>query len=382
MTLALTIRLATLALGACTVPNPDYRPRCKTMHSDCDSNACLPNRDCVEAATVAYVDPLGPNGAACTQEMPCNSFQAALETKRPYIKVTGTIDAHVNIVNQNVTVLADRGAKLTSTTPGNLLVVSGRSRVSIVDLEITGATGGDDPTGTGVLLPAGNAATLDLERVTIRKSQGSGLYSYGGVVSVTASTISDNELSGLAAEGGVMNVTQSTIRDNGAGGISLIMPKGFQITNNFIFLNGNDLSKTGGVYLVAKANPAVINTLEFNTIVRNRAGRQGSTLSGGVVCDLPGHRAANNLIFENSGGPASDPQVAGTCEYGNSLLSAPANSGFTSADDLHLTAQTPSAIIDKGDCGGIKVDIDGDARPAASACDLGADEFGASHSSD
>lgn len=377
MTLGLTIRLAILASSACTVPNPDYRPRCKTMHSDCDSNACLPNRECVEAAKVAYVDPLGTSGPACTQEMPCNSFQAALETKRPYIKITGTIDAHVNFVNQNVTVLADRGAMLTSATPGNLLVVTGRSKVSIVDLEIAGATGGDDPIGTGVLLPAGNAATLDLERVTIRKSQGSGLYSYGGVVNVTASTISDNELGGLAAEGGVMNVTQSTIRDNGAGGIDLIMPKGFQITNNFIYLNGNDLSKTGGIHLVAKANPSVINTLEFNTIVRNRAGRQGSTLSGGVVCDVPGHVAANNLIFENSGGPASDPQVGGTCGYGNSLLSAPANSGFVSADDLHLTAQTPSVIIDKADCGGIKVDIDGDARPAGLACDLGADEFGA-----
>lgn len=381
VTLALTVHLATLALGACTVPNPDYRPRCKTMHSECDSNACLPNHDCVEAAKVAYVDPMGMGSSACTQEMPCKSFQAALDTKRPYIKVTGTIDAHVNIVNQNVTVLADHGATLTSSTPGNLLVVSGRSKVSIVDLEITGATGGDDPIGTGVLLPAGNSASLELERVTIRKSEGSGLYSYGGVVSVTASTISDNKLAGLATEGGVMNVTRSTIRDNGAGGLYVTMPKRFQITNNFIFLNGNDLSKTGGVYLVANANPAVINTLEFNTIVRNRAGRHGSTLSGGVVCDLPGHLALNNLIFENSGGSASDPQVGGACGYGNSLLSAPANSGFVSADDLHLTAQMPSAIIDKADCGGIKVDIDGDARPAGSACDLGADEFGASGSS-
>lgn len=362
-------------LAACTVPNPDYRPRCKTMHSECESNACLPNLDCVEAAKVAYVDPTGMSGSACTQEMPCNSFQAALQTKRPYIKMTGTFDAHVNISSQNVTVLADHGAKLTSTTPGNLLVVSGRSQVTIVDLEITGATGGDDPVGAGVLLPTGNTASLNLERVTISKSEGSGLVSYGGIVSATACTFRDNALGGLAGEGGVLNVTQSTIRDNGAGGISAVMPKGFRITNNFIFRNGNELSKIGGLYLLATANPAVNNALEFNTIVRNRAGKQGSTLSGGLACELPGFVAANNLIFENTGGPTSDPQIGGTCQPGNSLLSAPLNPGFASADDLHLTSQTPSAIIDKADCGGTKVDIDGDVRPAGASCDLGADEF-------
>lgn len=369
-----TSSIALFCIAACTVPNPDYRPPCEAKHSECASNACQPDGRCAVADEVAYIDPSGTNGTSCTQEMPCTSFQAALNTKRPYIKMTGTTDAHVSIVDQDVTVLADAGAKLTSKTVGNLVVVGGRSHVSIFDLVITGSTGPDDPGGTGVVLPKGNSATLSLERVTISNSEGSGLVAYGGVVNATKCTISGNAIGGLATDGGELNVTQSTIRSNGEGGLYAKNPTAFQITNNFIYGNGASISKFGGIYLEAKPNSAVANKIEFNTIVDNHANTGTTDVAGGVVCNVAGLAAANNLIFRNTGGPSSDPQVAGTCTYKNSLLTAPPNPGFASATDYHLTAQTPSTIIDKADCGGTKVDIDGESRPRGGGCDLGADE--------
>lgn len=366
--------IAILYTAACTVPNPDYPPRCNAKHSDCASNVCQPDGRCAVADEVAYVDPSGINGTSCTQEMPCTSLQAALVTKRPYVKMTGTTDAHVSIVDQDVTVLADPGAKLTSKTAGNLLIVGGQSHVSIFDLVITGATGNADPAGAGVVLPMVNTATLSLEHVTISNSAGSGLIAYGGVVNATKCTISGNAITGIGIEGGELNVAQSTIRNNGEGGIYIKAPTALQITNNFIYGNGSPTSNAGGLYLEGNANSAAANKVEFNTIVDNQANSAPAEAAGGVICKVAGFVASNNLIFRNAGGPSS-PQVSGTCTYKTSLLTAPANPGFASATDYHLTAQTPDSIIDKGDCDGTEVDVDGDGRPRGAACDLGADEF-------
>ncbi len=81
------------------------------------------------------------------------------------------------------------------------------------------------------------------------------------------------------------------------------------------------------------------------------------------------------MIFRNAKGANSQaPQTDGDCTYGKSVLTAP-NPGFRSATDYHLTAATPAGTIrDALDCGNSE-DIDGDARPQAGKCDLGADEF-------
>lgn len=362
-------------MAGCTVPNPNYLQNCGSAHSQCASNVCKPDGYCALAEHVAYVDPSGTNGTLCTQEMPCISLQAALSTKRAYIKMAGTTDAHVSIMDQDVIVLADPGAKLTSKTAGNLFVIGGNSQVSIFDLIITGAVGNDNSGGAGVLLPAGHTATLSLERSTISNCEGSGLMAYSGIVNVAQSTISSNAIGGLGMEGGELHMTQSTVRNNGGAGINLKNLTAFDITNNFIYGNGTQTSNVGGLYLETNPNSTMANKIEFNTIVDNQASTAQPDGAGGVICKASGFVATNNLIFRNVGGPSNNPQVSGTCEYGNSLLTTPPNPGFASATDYHLTSLTPATIIDKGDCDGIKVDVDGDARPRGAACDLGADEF-------
>jgi hypothetical protein len=112
----------------------------------------------------------------------------------------------MSINNQNVTLLADPGAKLTSTKNGLLLEVKGTSQVAIYDLEITGASG---MTGIGISLPAGNTAKLDLHRAKITNNQGGGILAVGGTLTITQSVISSNQGLGISSSANPLSMSQS-----------------------------------------------------------------------------------------------------------------------------------------------------------------------------
>jgi len=156
--------------SACTATSPicggDHTCRGCTAHTDCPlSDVCLPDGSCADSSVVAYVAPTGTDNTSCTKATPCTKAAKALATSRPYVKFTGTTDEQVSINNQNATLLADPGAKLTYTTgTGILLKIDGTSVVSIFDLEIADALG---PTGASISLQNGNTATVTLQRVKI-----------------------------------------------------------------------------------------------------------------------------------------------------------------------------------------------------------------------
>jgi hypothetical protein len=389
-------------LGETPVCGAEHVCRGCSKHVDCASSACLPDGSCGSDANVAYVAAAG-SGATCTKADPCGTLAAAVAKGKAYIKVgagNAVKDTQVTVIDgKAVTILADEGAKVDRSNEGAVLEVrSENADVKIYDLEITGATGASGANGIDVN-PNGGSPKLALTRVTISGNQGIGLSASGGSVAVSQSTISGNQgmgLSasggsvavsqstirgnqgmGLSASGGSVAVSQSTIRGNTGGGIS-VSNATFDITNNFIYRNGNSAASTyGGLSLI----PIGDSKLEFNTIVDNEA-NVGYASAGGVFCDLQSFVAVNNLVFRNTGGPMANLQTFGACTYGNSFVRA----GSSAVDNLpefarpngepfdyHLTTASPTTVRDAGGaCVG--VDIDGDARPQGGACDLGADE--------
>ncbi|HLL22294.1 MAG TPA: right-handed parallel beta-helix repeat-containing protein [Kofleriaceae bacterium] len=259
-----------------------------------------------------------------------------------------TIDGKV------VSILADTGAKLDRDGDGAILEVrSANTDVRIYDLQITGQTGTSDAAVS--LVSSGGVPKLTLTRVKVDGNQGAG----------------------VSSAGGALTISQSTVAANQGGGIVMSAPGAVNISNSFIYRNGNTISTSAGGVLLS---PMGASKFEFNTVTDNQAST--SVLSaGGIVCNATGFVAANNIIFRNTGGPAN-AQTLGDCTFGNSFVmsasavdNTPQFANPNSAPfDYHLTAQSPTTIRNAaGACTG--TDFDGNTRPKDGACDLGADEL-------
>ncbi len=395
--------------GACSGATPycgaDNTCKACTMHKQCASDVCLPE-GCSAENNVAYVASNG-KGAACTKDLPCSSLQIALDTRRPVVKMTGTIADNVTITNQTVTIAADPGAQLTRSTTGKLITIAGNSKVTIYDLELTGAQSSPASTGCALWMKNGDAPEVTLQRVTMSsndwcgatnetlgaltilqstvRDNGAGVYTIrDGALNVIESTVRNNRMDFAVGAAGPLYVTRSTIRDNRRGGIFMGGPIAFTISNNFIVGNGDALDSTlfvGGIRVYADNTPS--NKIEFNTIADNTNTNtdsvSNSVLAGGISCAKVNgfFTANNNIIVRNRN--AALPSATADCNVGNSFV-GPGDPGFVSATDYHLGSRTPGDIVDKvtdkASCPGNTVDVDGDQRPIGAGCDLGADELG------
>lgn len=340
-------------VGDAPVCGSDSACRTCVAHSECGSSACLPDGSCGTDINVAYVDPAG-TGTTCTKLAPCKKVDDALKTQRPFVKLRGTTIEQVTINNQNVTLLADPGAKLTDTNVGILLRIDGTSIVSIYDLEITGAAGANNP---GLSLQPGNTASVSLTRAKVTANAGTG----------------------ISATNGTLTVSQSTISGNIGGGISVIDGT-FIIVGNVFLLNGTPTSRVGGINV--QSPESLLNRLELNTFNQNQA-RNGS--GPAIDCDAGMFTAKYNIMSVNGTLTQMD-QVAGPCMHAYSIARpgvVPAGTGNSSADplfvnsvdgDLHLQAGSPArgAAVGATLTGIAAHDIDGDARVAPA--DIGADQ--------
>jgi hypothetical protein len=331
-----------------------------SKHADCASAACLPDGSCVDEGTIAYVAGMG-TGTACTRTAPCGTLAAAVGKGKAYVKVAAGAavkDTQVTVIDgKAVTILADEGAKLDRDGDGAILEVrSAGADVKIFDLEITGASGSSGANGIDVS-PNGGAPKLTLTRVKLTGNQGLGLSSTGGAVTVTQSTIAGNT-------GGGVSITNAT----------------FDITNNFIYRNGNSTTATvGGASIAPMAGSASV--FAFNTVADNQIQNSGA-LAGGVFCDTSGFAAVNNLVvrnYVNNDPNRANANTSGLCTFPTSTIAANVTGlSFARPDDnpydYHLKAGS-SAIDQAISQSTVAVDVDGDARPQGAQKDIGADEY-------
>jgi len=196
---------------------------------------------------------------------------------------------------------------------------------------------------------------------------------------VDQTTISNNRGIGIDTNPYHLVLRRSTIASNLHGGV---FSSGgvFDVTNNFVFRNGQEIDGTvGGLVLVTAMSG---NRVEHNTITRNDVRPETSPpYAGGLYCNA-GASAENNLIVNNFLGNADDPraQYVGSCVTSGSLiLASDLTVHFVRPDaepfDYHI-ADAQSAGVN----GGIAVanpvvdDYDGDARSDGQP-DVGADEL-------
>jgi hypothetical protein len=342
------------------------KPICNTMtntcqacakHTDCpDSNTCLPDGSCAAAANVLYVKQNGTDTATCAKAAPCGNVMDALmaSATKSIIRVEGTIAGNTIIINnRDLTILGDPNTSILNRISGDLMSINGSSKVRIYDLKIADAAG-----NIGINVLSTHTGELELQRCVVTNNGTGILVSGNSSLIVSRSTISLNSLGGI-------NMTSNT-------------PK-WDITNNFIFRNGNEnSSQVGGIAISATLGTG--SRLEFNTIVDNDA-TSGGSRSGGVQCTVNSFPAPNNLVARNEldGSPSAAAQVNGGCNFAMSLTQLdftniifvnPATVPF----DYHI--KTGSSVIDMATGGApLTVDVDGQARPNGTARDMGADEF-------
>lgn len=371
-----------------------------TEHAQCGSNVCKPDGGCADPSEVAYASDRGTDNVDCTKERPCTRVSAALETLKPYVKLSGTFYEPVNVnVSRVVTMLADPGATLSGTrilTQDSTLQLGSGSQVLIYDLEISGSQ-----MANGIRTPVGNAI-LELHRVSVLNNQLSGISMDTGSLRMVECRISGNKGSGVRSTTADVTIERSVFSANGGGvsiGVSMapaasnstlltvkqsiFLGNGggirsfgtqFDITNNIIANNGDqDENAIGGVALAAEGGT---QRFEFNTVVNNLY-HEGvrCTSSSGIMPVFP-----NNIVYGNSPrqisgcvwtysniGPGADTPGIGNKNV-DPLFVDPANGDYhLQAASLLENAADPSATT--------MIDIDGDPRPQDVAPDIGADEI-------
>jgi hypothetical protein len=322
-------------------------------NADCASDVCLPNGLCGDDTNVAYVDPMAmPENVTCTAAAPCSTVDAALLTKKPFIKLEADIVEPVIISATAVTILAEPGTTLRRGAPGVVLTVNMGSDVTVYNVSIIG----DDEKGVLV-----DKSTLRL---------------FG--CSVTGCNHKDRRA--IEVKGSALVMSRTTVFANAGGGVLTDATSTFNITNSFIYRNGANDSMVGGLSLGATTSG--LNRFEMNTVVHNRV--TGTADAGGLYC-ASSLRAPNNLIVMNYAGDTAtvllnaNKPLTGGCSLDDSIVDTDiAPYAFVTPDgagpwDYHIGPG--SMAIDRGVTSDIVSDIDGDARPYNLKIDHGADEY-------
>jgi hypothetical protein len=322
-------------------------------NSDCASGACLPNGVCGDDNNVAYVDAAAPAGnTQCTMAAPCLTITKGLATGKPYILVRGAISDTVAISGKSVTIIGEPGASVTRPMAGVVMTITAGADVAIYDLTVIG--NGEK----GIAIDMGS--TVHLVRVTVTNCNGK---DHRAIEAKTATLI----------------MSRCTVYANIGGGILTDANTTYNITNSFIYRNGDDASAVGGLSLGATS--AGLRRFEFNTIADNRA--KAAPDVGGVHCG-GGVPAPNNIIARNSvggllGGLTANTDATGGCDFSQSMIASDvATFSFVMPDgtgpwDYHVMAG--SMAIDRGVTSDITVDFDGQPRPQNTKFDVGADEY-------
>ena len=228
---------------------------------------------------------------------------------------------------------------------------------------------------------AANGGSLTVTGILVEGSSGNGVVCTAATCSISTSRIIGSQLVGIDATPIALQLGRSLLTENVQGGIRAVGGT-CDITNNFVFRNGNDADGTfGGMRLEPSAGGN--HRIEHNTIVFNDSDPAANpAFAGGLFCKNA--VAPNNLVYNNFAGNNSMPnsQVGGGCNFSGSLISN-GDGGLTNEMhfaapvavpfDYHL-ADALSPAVNAGASGSVSEDFDGDQRTGVP--DVGADEFG------
>ncbi|MBA3405987.1 MAG: right-handed parallel beta-helix repeat-containing protein [Gemmatimonadaceae bacterium] len=234
----------------------------------------------------------------------------------------------------------------------------------------------NDSLAEGIVAEAGNS---QIDGSRIERSALQGLLLGSGSHSVLRSYIHSNRAIGI--DGRFVTklvVRRSSVFANRMGGISGSSGQ-FDLTNNFVYRNGNAAnSQFGGVRIV---NSNSGNRIEHNTIAYNDSDVNAAPpMAGGIYCT--GLGGPNNLVYNNFAGNNMLPnaQVNSGCDMTGSLVRNGDGtnephfvSPIAEPFDFHL-ADPASPAANVGRPSDLTEDFDGDARPNGLP-DVGADEL-------
>jgi hypothetical protein len=334
-----------------------------TAHSECASNACLPNGACGTDDDVAYVDPvMGVDGGNkdCNKATPCKSIAAAIAAKKPNIKLTGVIDEPV-ATDKALTFISDPGTRLTASTGPAIFTVMGGAAADVKVFDL--AIGGDV-----------TVATTDVTMLCVSMAS-------MGKLAMTNVQIAHCSLGGVTVAMGDLTMSRSHVFLNRGGGIYMLATANtFNISNTFVVHNGDAVTGTvPGVWLTAASTP---NTFDFNTVADNQIKTTAAVGAAGVEIDLQPPFVFTNIIGTHNTRGSSTPTEDDTFGAGGvatSFVGADiASVGFTDTENepFQYTLKIGSVAIDHGTTpSAIDLDQKGVKRPQQSGKDQGADEF-------
>lgn len=310
--------------------------------NDCGTGKCLPNGSCLSGSNILYVSSSG-SGTACTEAAKCLLAQAIalVNSSNGAMLAVEIDDGTYNDGPYTISGLSNAVLFATSGNPDGVIIQNGftvttQGKVEFDHVSITNAA------NDGITCMA---STVVPHHVKIFNNTGAGVHATTCTVTIDRSEIYGNAIG--------LDLDSSAIA----------------VRNNWIFSNGSGGARGDtGVRLAGTTN----GKLKFNTVAFNAA-KNGAGNFGGIDCGQSGTVDASSCIATgNSGG-----QNTGNCSF-TPIYNAGSAGVFVSNTDLHLrlNAPTPQIINNSAsDCSDTPDDIDGDLRPQAMYCDLGADEF-------
>jgi hypothetical protein len=323
-----------------------------TEDTQCDSQVCLQDGTCADAARVLFADPAGV-GPDCTAAAPCglDAAIAKVTATADIVKfLPGTYNQATTIQPIAPTIVAGSGATIHANaamfTP--MFTVTTQRTLTLLGVTIDGEPGSQH----------GAVQCLDSSKLVVYR----GAFR-GGIVGVIASPCE-------------LSIDRTTI--SGAAFYGVFASAGpVTITSSYVVKNGGAL-ELGGVVLDNVATGLVDHT----TVAGNAT--TGAGFAGIRCTGSPAVVTRSSILFGNTGGTANDP----SCAIDYSVLDA----GYTGAGtnntvvdpmfvdaaaaDFHLQAGSP--VRGLGDpASPAMVDGDGEPRPqpAGTPSDPGADEI-------
>lgn len=317
------------------------------LNSDCASQACLPDGSCGDDTNVAYVMPgNGVMTGTCPLANPCTSLAVGIGTNRPFVKLMANdTEGELKLAAPHVTIIADPGTTLTHTGGGNAFTLSmNGGAFAIYDLTIDAT-----PSGNGVEMGGMNSVTL--QRVKIHDCK----------IAVDATA-------------GYIQLGRSELFAC-VQGLVVGMAADYDVTNNFIYGNGNAASGTTAAVQFATTLVKPTNRFELNTVVDNHVKNMAGLIAG-VQCMTAMVPMNDDLIAHNDLG-SGYADTGALCDVSKALVSDDLTMiNFVSQPSADYRLQPPSIAIDHATgASTVTDDFFGKYRPYNNVNDYGAHEY-------